>query len=82
MGLEHQLSTDEGVQRLYSVAIEIWNPRRRVWEAKMDTCHAWNAENARHKIMASYPGRHIRVAIAGLTLGFFVNDNHGEDLEV
>jgi hypothetical protein len=82
MALAHQLDTDPGVQRLYSVALEIWNPRKREWEAKIDTCHAWNAQDAKMKIMASYPNRYIRVAIAGVTLGFFVNDNHGEDLEV
>jgi len=83
MALAHQLSTEPGVQRLYSVAIEIWNEQLRRWEPKgIDTCHAWNARDAAFKIHQSYPNQYIRVAAAGVTLGFFVNDNHGEDLEV
>jgi len=81
MGLQHQLDTDEGVQRLYSVALVIWNRRTREWEMKIDQCHAFTRQEAKHKIAASYPRKRIRIIEAGRTLGFFVKDNHGEELE-
>ena len=82
MGLAHQLNTEPGVKRLYSVALEVWDRRKKKWLAKIDTCHAWTADDAAQKIRASYPRQFVKIVAAGVTLGFFVKDSHGEELEV
>lgn len=83
MSLAHQFDSEPGVKRLYSVAVERWSPHQKEWiPLGIETCHAWSMQNAAYIIRQSHPGEHIRVVAAGVTLGFHVNDNHGEDLEV
>ncbi len=69
---------------LYAIAYE-YRVKRGKWVPDMDYLHANDAGDARWWFFQSEPPetfRQVNVVGVAPVIGYFVNDNHGEDLSV
>lgn len=69
---------------LYCIAYE-YRVKRGVWRPELDYLHANDANDARWWFFQSESPqvfRQVRVVSVAPVVGYFVNDNHGEDLSV
>jgi hypothetical protein len=75
----------EGKPILFAVAVErlmrVRGNAGVTWKAEMIYLHATDSANARIRFTATHD-RSYRIVALGPVIGYFVNDNHGDDLSV
>lgn len=82
--MNHPANTEK--KTLYCIAYERWSVKRKKWIAELDYTHANDAGEARLTFFQDLQSNKTIVNPKGLmvapVLGYFVDDNHGEELSV